>query len=211
MEGELICTEQEQENATKSGDNSGVDPASGMKTALNRRRPAWHHRLLAMTVIPFLFFVGAEVLLRVVGFGFPDAYFLKREENGKTVYVENLDFGRRFFPPGLKRAPLPLMVTAEKPARTYRIFVLGESAAMGFPNPSFSFSRILEAMLRNRFPDARFEVINTAMTAINSHVIVPIAEDCEAQHPDLFIVYMGNNEVVGPGGDPVFWARRAKP
>ena len=38
------------------------------------------------------------------------------------------------------------------------------------------------------------------MPAINSHVVVEIAKDCAKHHPDLFIVYLGNNEVTGPYG-----------
>ena len=38
------------------------------------------------------------------------------------------------------------------------------------------------------------------MTAINSHVTREIAADCAMHKPDLFIVYMGNNEVIGPYG-----------
>jgi len=89
---------------------------------------------------------------------------------------------------------------ADKPEGTYRIFVLGGSVAKGMPGSAFSFGRILGAMLRERFPDARFEVINAAMTAINSHVVLPIARDCADHQADLFVVYMGNNEVVGPYG-----------
>jgi len=55
-------------------------------------------------------------------------------------------------------------------------------------------------MLRERYPGVRFEVVNTAMTAINSHVVRAIARECAAYEPDLFIVYMGNNEVTGPYG-----------
>jgi hypothetical protein len=55
-------------------------------------------------------------------------------------------------------------------------------------------------MLEQTYPDAKFEVVQTAMTAINSHVVLPIARDCAEYEPDLFIVYMGNNEVVGPFG-----------
>jgi hypothetical protein len=55
-------------------------------------------------------------------------------------------------------------------------------------------------MLAETFPDARIEVINTAMVAINSHVVRSIAADCADWQPDLFIVYLGNNEVVGPFG-----------
>ena len=39
-----------------------------------------------------------------------------------------------------------------KPAGAVRIFVLGSSAAQGVPDPSFSFGRMLEVMLRERYP-----------------------------------------------------------
>jgi len=46
----------------------------------------------------------------------------------------------------------------------------------------------------------KFEVVNTGSVAINSHVVLCIAEGLADQKPDLFIVYSGNNEVVGPYG-----------
>jgi tetratricopeptide (TPR) repeat protein len=55
-------------------------------------------------------------------------------------------------------------------------------------------------MLREGLPGRRFEVINTSITAINSNVILPIARECAGHRPDLVIVFMGNNEVVGPFG-----------
>ena len=94
---------------------------------------------------------------------------------------------------------MPCFLSA-KPAGAVRIFVLGSSAAQGMPDPSFSVGRILEVLLRERYPDVKFEVVNAAMTAINSHVALEIARDCAAHQPDLFVVYMGNNEVVGPYG-----------
>ncbi|MFA5783456.1 MAG: tetratricopeptide repeat protein, partial [Phycisphaerae bacterium] len=39
-----------------------------------------------------------------------------------------------------------------------------------------------------------------AAVAINSHVVLELAKDCARYDPDLFIVYLGNNEVVGPYG-----------
>ena len=86
----------------------------------------------------------------------------------------------------------------------YRIFILGESAAMGVPEPAFTFGRMLEAMLSGRYPGVRFEVVNAAMTAINSNVIVSIAQQCAAAKADAVIVYMGNNEVIGPFGPGTF-------
>jgi tetratricopeptide (TPR) repeat protein len=71
---------------------------------------------------------------------------------------------------------------------------------MGDPDPAYGFSRYLEVMLRERFPSIKFEVVNTGSVAINSHVLLPIAKELANQRPDLFIIYSGNNEVVGPYG-----------
>jgi tetratricopeptide (TPR) repeat protein len=142
-----------------------------------------------------------ELALYFLGYGYPTTFFLTDiRPDGARTFVENPDFGCRFFPRHLVRVPLTLSMPAAKPAETYRIFVLGESAALGIPNPSASFARILGVMLRDRYPERRFEIINTAMTSINSHAILPIARECAGHRPDLFIVFMGNNEVVGPYG-----------
>lgn len=71
---------------------------------------------------------------------------------------------------------------------------------MGDPQPEYGFSHILEVLLEKRYPHINFEIINTGVVAINSHAIRFIADDCLDWEPDLFIVYMGNNEVVGPYG-----------
>jgi tetratricopeptide (TPR) repeat protein len=55
-------------------------------------------------------------------------------------------------------------------------------------------------MLREQYPGTRFEVLNTSMVGINSHVILPIARECAGYQPDMFVVLLGNNEVVGPFG-----------
>ena len=71
---------------------------------------------------------------------------------------------------------------------------------MGDPDSAYGFSRYLEVMLGERFPSMKFEVVNTGSVAINSHVVLRIAEGLADQKPDLFILYSGNNEVVGPYG-----------
>lgn len=176
-----------------------VDPTSPTRRDLSARRK-WTFRLISLIGIPLLFLISLETILRALGIGFQTTFFLPTEIAQRPVYVENLDFGRPFFPAGLERAPLPLVVGAEKPPNTCRIFVFGESAAMGFPGNSFSFGRILEVMLQHRFPNRDFELANTSMTAISSHVILPIARESADLQPDLYVVYMGNNEVVGPFG-----------
>ena len=59
---------------------------------------------------------------------------------------------------------------------------------------------MLDVMLRDKYPDERFEVLDTAMTGINSHVVREIAKDCARHDGDVFILYLGNNEVTGPFG-----------
>ena len=112
----------------------------------------------------------------------------------------NLFFAAPFFPPGMIKTPQFFSIPLDKPKNTYRIFVLGESAAMGDPDFAYGFSRYLQVMLRQRFPSMKFEIVNAGMVAINSHVILEMARQFADYKPDLFLVYAGSNEVVGPYG-----------
>jgi hypothetical protein len=171
---------------------------------LSRRR-LWLFRIFAPVVVLVLFGGGLELALRLCGYGYPANFFLKTEIGGKDYYVSNDRFGYRFFPPALARTPVPMRLAVKKPANTYRIFVFGESAAMGDPDPTFGAWRYLKVLLHERFPGTDFEVVCVAMTAINSHVILPLARECAGHDGDLWIIYMGNNEMVGPfGGGTVF-------
>jgi tetratricopeptide (TPR) repeat protein len=149
--------------------------------------------------VPALLLGLLECVLRVLDYGYPSHYFVTGALDGEIT--NNSEFGWRFFNPAIARKP-PVRISfpADKPPGAYRIFVLGGSAAAGEPAPEFGFSRILDVMLRERYPELRFGVINTAFAAINSHVVFPIARDCARLHGDLFIVYVGNNEVIGPYG-----------
>jgi len=145
------------------------------------------------------------------GYGFSTHFFRTfRQASGKFL-VNNDTFTLRFLPPDLARWPEPFMLPAVKPPNTTRIFIFGESAAMGDPRPAYGAGRFLEVLLRERYPGRKFEVINTGITAINSHVILPIARECAPQHGDVWIVYMGNNEMVGPFGAATIFGGRAPP
>ena len=174
------------------------DPVDDQLPAPLSRKKLWLFRLIAMVVIPLLLLGGLELALRIVGYGYPTAYFVHAK--GADVYSVNSQFGLRFFTPEMNRRAGPAYIAKDKVAGSYRIFVLGGSAAQGVPDPAYSFGEILKTMLSETYPDATFEVVPTAMTAINSHVVLPVARDCAKYEPDLFIVYMGNNEVVGPFG-----------
>jgi tetratricopeptide (TPR) repeat protein len=163
-------------------------------------RRLWLFRVIALTVIPVLLFVLLEVVLRLVGYGFPADVMNRYEENGRIFYCDNVKFCWRFFPKEIAREFNPFKISANKPEDTYRIFILGASAAQGEPDGAFGFGRFLKVMLEDRYPGVNFEVIVAATAAINSHVVLEIAKDCAEHEPDLFIVYLGNNEVTGPYG-----------
>lgn len=160
----------------------------------------WLFRMIVLIVFPVLLLVAAEIALRIVGYGFSPKAMIKYRIDGRDFFCDNVKFGWQFFPRNIARESEPFIFPVEKPANTYRIFILGASAAQGTPDPAYSFGRILEKMLHDQYTSLNFEVINTAMTAINSHVVLKIAEDCAIREPDLFIVYLGNNEVIGPYG-----------
>jgi len=164
------------------------------------RRRIWLFRLIAIFIGPILFLGLLEIGLRIAGYGYNPHVAVSCEIEGQPYLGENVKFGWRFFPPTLAREFEPFVFPARKPADTCRIFVLGASAAQGAPNNAFRFGRILEAMLQERFPSLRFEVVTAAMAAVNSHVVLEIAKDCARYEPDLFVIYLGNNEVVGPYG-----------
>ena len=160
----------------------------------------WLFRLLAVVLVPAFFFGLLELILKLIGFGYPSGFLLPSRQAGQQVFVQNNQFGWRFFGPRLARLPAPFSISRQKTADSVRIFVLGESAAKGEPQPAFGLPRMLRTILSLRHPGVRFEVVNAAMTAINSHAVLTIARDCAGAGGDIWVIYMGNNEVVGPFG-----------
>ncbi|MDA7645069.1 tetratricopeptide repeat protein [Verrucomicrobia bacterium] len=155
----------------------------------------WLFRALAVFLLPVLFFTLLEFGLIQTNYGFSTDFFVS-SKNGKH-WVENPKFAWQFYSPDSRLRPHPFSLAREKASDTIRIFALGESATLGTPESAYGFVRILERMLSIAFPNQEFEVLNAAMPGINSHLIRSIAEDCSALDPDLFLVYMGNNELVG--------------
>lgn len=164
------------------------------------RRLRWALQASSAILVPLLLLGAVEGALRLFGVGFPTSLTVPCTVQGNAAACYNLFFPAPFFPPGMIKTPQAYAIPAEKARGTFRIFVLGESAAMGDPDPAYGFSRYLEVMLRQRYPEMKFEVVNTGSVAINSHVLLPMAEGLAKQRPDLFIIYSGNNEVVGPYG-----------
>ena len=173
-----------------------ADPKS--MTPRQSRRRRWTFRLVTAGLAPVLFLVLLELTLRLIAFGYPTSYLVEHPDGG--TYLPNRRFSWQHFHPHLAPAPSPFSLTDPKPDGTFRVFVVGGSAAMGIPDSAFGVARYLQTILETQYPGRRFEVVNTGLNSINSHVVLQIVRDCARFEPDLFVVYVGNNEVVGPYG-----------
>ncbi len=88
-----------------------------------------------------------------------------------------------------------------KPKDTLRIFLIGESAAKGYPQPrNLAMSEFLQTMLGDVLPQKRVEVINLGTTAVASFPLVYQVQDALRYQPDWFVFYVGNNEFFGAYG-----------
>ena len=187
----------------------GGNPESGAVPLSTGRK--WLFGVVGFVLLPLLALAGVELALRLAGYGYSTAFFKPIRIGTEDYLVENDKFGLRFFPPELSRSPPPVVMKAKKDPGVLRIFLFGESAALGDPRPSYGAGRYLQVLLRERFPDARFEVICGAVTAVNSHAVLPIARECARRQSDLWLIYMGNNEMVGPFGATTAFGAQSPP
>ena len=163
-------------------------------------RVSIRRKLLLAVTAPMVFFLFLEGIMWVCGFGYPSSFTIRKTFNQKEYHIPNPQFTTRFFPRQTPRLPVPFAIPVEKPANSLRVLVLGASAAQGDPKPEFGFSRMLDRMLSGQFPEKSIEIHNLGITAINSHVVKEIADDCRNLEADYWIVYLGNNEGIGPFG-----------
>lgn len=191
--------------AAPAGSNGpGVLSASGGRGGDHRIRspaklwPLW----LFLGLTPFFALLLVEGILRAVGYGYPTSLvrLTHLAPGARAVLTGNPDFGRQFFPDSRFRSLPSFVLEAQKGPSTRRVFILGSSAAMGDPEPAFSLARMLEVMLAERFPEHRFEVVNAAMAAINSHAALVIGKEALRLQADALVLLEGNNEVIGPFG-----------
>ncbi len=172
---------------------------------------------LALPLIPVLFFVVLELGLRIFGYGYdytmwvspvtealkPNGvdYTTEAGPAGK-IFILNPDIAHKYFH-NVQDMPESDGDAFQKvkSSNAFRVFILGGSAAAGFPFlPNGSFSRYLQERLSLEYPDSKIEVVNCAMTAINSYALRDFMSGILAEKPDLIIIYAGNNEYYGALG-----------
>lgn len=132
----------------------------------------------------------------------------------EVVELEGRKMVRRtgFQPMMVPQPPFPL----ERPRGGLRVFILGASAAAGWPYQlgDTNIRALLETKLRKLYPGRPIEVISMAAGTYGSHRVKLILEEALRYNPDVLFLYNGNNEflenlVFRPRNPPPPWDRSA--
>ncbi len=163
------------------------------------RAIAFRARLLIVTGLGFLALALAEGGLRWVAYRQAEQSLRERRERVASfdpflqIVPRAQDSAKHINSWGFRGE----QIAREKPAGTYRIFLVGGStiyaARVGFEQ---SHPRILERELRRRYPSRRIEVQNAGMHWHTSqHSLIKILFNIQDFDPDLIVVYHAINDL----------------
>ena len=165
---------------------------------LSQQRTRWFKAIAILLPLVALFLL--EGVLRLVGYGQEYPLFVVSDEPGHVVM--NPRVSEKYFT-NSRDATIGFQepFSLEKGPNTFRIFVLGASTAVGYPYlHNGSFHRWLQYRLNRTFPDKPIEVINLALTAVNSYTVGDFAHQLPDYQPDAVLIYAGHNEYYGALG-----------
>lgn len=157
-------------------------------------------KLIAL-LLPFVFLVFIELLLRSFNVGHDLSLFIEHPENSEYLIL-NPNVSRRYFTSekNSTRGYVEPFKKEKKPG-TFRIFVQGGSTAYGFPyENNGSFHRMLQYQLNQNLPEKDIELINLSLTAVNSYTLLDFSDEIISQQPDAVLIYAGHNEYYGALG-----------
>lgn len=151
--------------------------------------------------IPILFFVFLELGLRWTDYRGNTDLFVQPEQFPGYVTTNRSFAARYFFNTTVIPTPNHDFFKLEKPANSFRIFVMGESSTAGYPYPSNgAFPRVTRDALQDVLPDYEVEMINVSMSAINSYTLFDQVREIMEYQPDAILIYTGHNEYYGALG-----------
>jgi len=155
-------------------------------------------------LFPLIILIIIELSLRVSGYGKDFSLFVNHPDPGtefKQYKIENPEIGAKYFQHLEFNAPTNDVFLKKKEEGSFRIFVMGSSSVVGFPyDPNLMFPRILQSRLQLAYPQINIEVINTAITAVNSYTLLDFTDEILDEKPDAILIYAGHNEFYGAFG-----------
>ncbi len=164
------------------------------------RKKIWLFRVIAL-LIPLFLLLVLEMTLRFFHYGYNPSLFIESPEN-HDYWVMNPDASKKYFTDQLNattgnREPFRKV----KGPDVFRIFVLGESTTIGYPYfHNGSFHRWLLYRLMSDHPDKKIEMVNVALTAVNSYTVLGFSKEVVRYQPDAVLIYTGHNEYYGALG-----------
>ena len=162
-----------------------------------KKTPRWFY--LIMILLPVIIILLLELSLRIFNYGRSYDQWIPAGNGSLTL---NPEIAFRYFY-NSERVPSANHIYFDeiKKENSYRVFVMGGSSAAGFPySPNGAFSRYIRKRLELLYPDKQIEVVNIAMSAINSYALRDMLPGVLEKQPDLIIIYAGHNEYYGALG-----------
>ncbi len=162
-----------------------------------KKTPRWFY--LVLILLPVVIVLFLELSLRLFNYGRTYDQWIPAGEGKLTL---NPEIGFRYFY-NTERVPSANHNYFDeiKKENSFRVFVMGESSAAGFPySPNGAFSRYIRKRLELLYPERKIEVVNIAMSAINSYALKDMLPGVLEKQPNLIIIYAGHNEYYGALG-----------
>ena len=152
-------------------------------------------------IIPFLLLLLLEISLRMANFGNNLSLFIEDSKHPGFLRLNDKVSLRYFIQEKNATKGNIELFPKKKKDGVVRIFVQGESTAVGFPYfHNGAFPRMLSYRLQHSFPETEWEIVNLSMTALNSYALYDFTDEIIAQHPDAVIINAGHNEYYGALG-----------
>jgi tetratricopeptide (TPR) repeat protein/lysophospholipase L1-like esterase len=157
---------------------------------------------IVLVLLPILILILFELFLLFINYGDNLNLFINLPlENYQEYKVVNPEIGKKYFEKFQYSRPRHDIFRKEKSGNGFRVFVLGSSTVFGFPyEENLTFTKILHERLQDGYPDKQIEIINTAITAINSYTLLDYMDDILKEEPDAILIYAGHNEFYGALG-----------
>ncbi len=167
-----------------------------------------HRREIFSLAATLLFFVAAEFAVRAFNLvGRPSRDAPGVSQNLETSIMDDPDLFWRFRPNQEMEGDgryyhinsISLRdheIAVPKPAGVYRILSLGESTSFGAGvADDETYAKVVERLLRERFPDRTWEVVNAGVGAYSSFQCVQYLEKYGlALQPDMVMLFSGAND-----------------
>jgi lysophospholipase L1-like esterase len=157
---------------------------------------------LLAVLIPLVVFAALELGLRAARYKGDLSLFVHPPNVAPKYLGVNQRVAARYFVRvhALPTPPGDLFLRS-KPAHGFRVFVLGESSAAGFPyGYNGTFSRVLHDALQDVMPGDTVEVVNLGISATTSYALYDQLDEILDQKPDAVVIYAGHNEFYGALG-----------